>query len=98
MTSQFNLGAPVRDLEEAPSPDSEQVLRPRIEAAIHRTRGAVQERLLAGGFLDSIGAMELVVAIQDDLGVALGEIELSDLATVTTLTTAVAAAVLRSRA
>jgi len=83
---------------QAPSPDSEQVLRPRLEAAIHRTRGAVQDGLLAGGFLDSIGAMELVAAIQDDLGVALGDIELSQLATVTTLTTAVAAAVRRSRA
>jgi len=81
-----------------PSPDSEQVLRPRLEAAIHRTRGAVQEGLLAGGWLDSIGAMELVAAIQDDLGVALGDLELSQLATVTTLTTAVAAAVRRSRA
>ena len=81
----------------APNPDSEQVLRPRLEAAIHRTRGAVQEGLLAGGFLDSIAAMELVAAIQDDLGVALGELELSELATVTTLTTAVAAAVRRSR-
>ena len=82
----------------APSPDSEQVLRPRLEAALHRTRGAVQDGLLAGGFLDSIGAMELVAAIQDDLGVVLGEIELSELATVTTLTAAVAAAVRRSRA
>jgi extradiol dioxygenase family protein len=82
----------------APSPDSEQVLRPRVEAALHRTRGAVQDGLLAGGFLDSIGAMELVAAIQDDLGVALGEIELRELATVTSLTAAVAAAVRRSRA
>ncbi len=77
----------------APAPDSEQVLRPRIEAAIHRIRGAVQEPLLASGFLDSIGAMELVAAIQQDLGVTLAELQLTDLATVTTLVAAVAAAV-----
>jgi extradiol dioxygenase family protein/acyl carrier protein len=76
----------------APVPDRERVLRPRIEAAIHRTRGAVQEELLATGFLDSIGAMELVAAVQQDLGIALGELELRDLATVTTLVAAVAAA------
>jgi uncharacterized protein len=76
----------------APVPDREQVLRPRIEAAIHRTRGSVQEALLATGFLDSIGAMELVAAIQQDLGIALSELQLGDLATVTTLVAAVAAA------
>lgn len=77
----------------APAPDSAQVLRPRIEAAIHRTRGSVQEELLASGFLDSIGAMELVSVIQQDLGAALADLQLSDLATVTTLVAAVAAAV-----
>jgi extradiol dioxygenase family protein len=77
----------------APAADSEQVLRPRIEAAIHRTRGSVQEQLLASGFLDSIGAMELVAAIQHDLGAALSELQITDLATVTTLVAAVAAAV-----
>ncbi len=82
----------------APDPHSAQVLRPRVEAAIHRTRGSVQEGLLTGGFLDSIGAMELVAAIQLDLGVPLGEIELTELATVTTLTDAVAAAVRRHHA
>jgi aryl carrier-like protein len=66
---------------------------PRIEAAIHRIRGAVQEPLLASGFLDSIGAMELVAAIQQDLGVTLAELQLTDLATVTTLVVAVAATV-----
>lgn len=76
----------------APAPDRAQVLRPRIEAAIHRTRGSVQEELLASGFLDSIGAMELVAAVQQDLGLALAELELRDLATVTSLVTAVAAA------
>ena len=76
-----------------PAPDSEHVLRPRIEATIHRTRGSVQEELLASGFLDSIGAMELVAAIQQDLGAALADLQMSDLATVTTLVAAVAAAV-----
>ncbi|HEU4727213.1 MAG TPA: VOC family protein [Kofleriaceae bacterium] len=82
----------------APAPGSDQVLRPRIEAAIHRTRGAVQEQLLASGFIDSIGAMELVTAIQHDLGVALAELQMTDLATVTTLVAAVAAAVRARRA
>jgi extradiol dioxygenase family protein/acyl carrier protein len=81
----------------APAPDSEAVLRPRVEAAIHRTRGAVQEELLVSGFLDSIAAMELVAVLQRELGAALAELQLTDLATVTTLTAAVAAAV-RSQA
>jgi extradiol dioxygenase family protein len=76
----------------APAPDREQVLRPRIEAAVHRTRGSVQEQLLASGFLDSVGAIELVAALQRDLGVALAELQMTDLATVTTLVAAVAAA------
>lgn len=73
-------------------PDREQVLRPRIEAAIHRTRGQVQEQLLVSGFLDSIGGMELVDAVQQDLGIALPELQIGDLATVATLVAAVAAA------
>jgi aryl carrier-like protein len=68
------------------------VLRPRIEAVIHRVRGSVQDGLLASGFIDSIGAMELVAALSQDLGVALDELQLRDLATVTTLAEAVAAA------
>jgi extradiol dioxygenase family protein len=78
--------------DRVPVLDREQVLRPRIEAAIHRTRGAVQEQLLATGFLDSIGAMELVAAIQHDLGIELAELQITDLATVTTLVAAIAAA------
>ena len=74
------------------------VLRPRIEAVIHRVRGSVQDELLASGFVDSIGAMELVAALSQDLGVALDELQLRDLATVTTLAEAVAAAVDRQTA
>ncbi|HWU86409.1 MAG TPA: VOC family protein [Kofleriaceae bacterium] len=80
-----------------PAPDSEQVLRPRVEAALHRVRGGVQEDLLVSGFLDSIGAMELVTAIQQDLGTALSDLQMTDLATMTTLVAAVAGAV-RGRA
>ena len=78
------------------APDRARVLRPRIEAAVHRTRGAVQEELLASGFLDSIAAMELVAAIQDDLGAPLADLQLADLATVTTLVAAVVAALDRA--
>jgi len=76
-----------------PAPDSREVLRPRIEAAVHRTRGAVEEELLASGFLDSVRAMELVAIIQSDLGVSLRDLAMSDLASVTTLVGAVARAV-----
>lgn len=74
-----------------PAPDSEQVLRPRIEAVIHRTRGSVEESLLASGFVDSVGAIELVSALQSDLGITL-DLELRDVATVATLVAAVGAA------
>jgi hypothetical protein len=74
-----------------PAPDSEQVLRPRIEAVIHRTRGSVEESLLASGFVDSVGAIELVSALQGDLGITL-DLELRDVATVATLVAAVGAA------
>jgi extradiol dioxygenase family protein len=73
-----------------PPPDSEQVLRPRIEAVIHRTRGSVEESLLASGFVDSLGAIELVSALQRELGVAL-DLELRDVATVATLVAAIGA-------
>jgi extradiol dioxygenase family protein len=76
-----------------PPPDSDDVLRPRIQAAIHRLRGAVEDDLMASGFLDSIGAIELVAAIQDDLGVPLGALQNTDLASVTTLVSAVGEAV-----
>ncbi|HET9627345.1 MAG TPA: VOC family protein [Kofleriaceae bacterium] len=76
-----------------PPPDAAEVVRPRVEAAIHRVRGAVEEQLIVSGFLDSIGAMELVTALQNDLGVALGDLQKSDLATVTSLVAAVGAAI-----
>lgn len=81
-----------------PPPDSDQVLRPRIQAAIHRVCGSVEEELLASGFLDSVRAMEVVAAIQKDLGISLSDMELSDAATVTTLVQAVQLAVRRQRA
>lgn len=82
----------------APEPSRASVLRPRIEAVIHRVRGSVQDELLASGFIDSIGAMELVAALSQDLGVALDELQLRDLATVAALAEAVAAAVNRQAA
>jgi extradiol dioxygenase family protein len=83
----------------APGPASgASVLRPRIEAVIHRVRGSVQHELLASGFIDSIGAMELVAALSHELGMALDELQLRDLATVTTLAEAVAAAADRQTA
>jgi uncharacterized protein len=81
----------------APAPAAG-VLRPRIEAVIHRVRGSVQDELLASGFIDSIGAMELVAALSADLGVALDELQLRDLATVAALAEAVAAAMDRHTA
>jgi len=74
-----------------PPPDSAPVLRPRIEAVIHRTRGSVEESLLASGFVDSVGAIELVSALQQDLGVPL-DLELRDVATVASLVAALGAA------
>jgi len=75
----------------SPAPDSEQVLRPRIEAVIHRTRGSVEESLLASGFVDSIGAIELVSALQRELGITL-DLQLGDVATVATLVAAIGVA------
>lgn len=76
----------------APAPDSAAVLRPRVEAVLHRIRGAVQEELLVSGFLDSIGAMELVAALRKELGAPLPALEMADLATMTALIDAVSAA------
>jgi uncharacterized protein len=79
-----------------PPPYSAEVVRPRVEAAIHRVRGSVQEELAAAGLLDSIGAMEVVAVLQQDLGVSLAHLKMSDVATVTSLVRAVAAAVRES--
>jgi len=78
-----------------PAQDSDAVLRPRIQAAIHRVRGSVEEALLASGFLDSVGAMEVVAAVQKDLGISLADMQMTDMATVSTLVEAVASAVRR---
>jgi extradiol dioxygenase family protein len=87
------------DAAAAPGPASRaSLLRPRIEAVIHRVRGSVQDELLASGFVDSIGAMELVAALSQDLGVALDELQLRDLATVAALAEAAAAAMDRQTA
>lgn len=86
------------DAAAAPGASRASLLRPRIEAVIHRVRGSVQDELLASGFVDSIGAMELVAAVSQDLGVALDELQLRDLATVTALAEAAAAAVDRQTA
>lgn len=93
----FAIAPPAAAAASGPAPRVS-VLRPRIEAVIHRVRGSVQDELLASGFVDSIGAMELVAALSQDLGVALDELQLRDLATVTTLAEAVAAAVDRQTA
>jgi uncharacterized protein len=77
----------------SPPPDSPQVLRPRIEAAIHRVRGSVEEELLSSGFLDSIGAMEVVAAIQHDLDVSLADMQMRDMASLSSLVKAVSTAV-----
>jgi extradiol dioxygenase family protein/acyl carrier protein len=84
---------PAARMHAVPAPDSAAVLRPRVEAVLHRIRGAVQEELLVSGFLDSIGAMELVAAVQHELGAPLPALQMSDLATMTALVDAVSAAV-----
>ena len=75
-----------------PPPDSPHVIRPRVEAAVHRVRGSVEEQLVASGFLDSIGAMEVVAALQHDLDISLSHLQMRDMATVGSLVKAVAAA------
>jgi hypothetical protein len=80
----------------APPPDSGQVLRPRVEAVIHRLRGSVEDALLASGFIDSIGAIELVSAIQAELGLRL-DLQLRDVATVASLVAAIGAAMRGAR-
>jgi uncharacterized protein len=80
----------------APAPDSEDVLRPRIEATIHRVRGSVEEGLLATGFLDSIAVIELVVELQRDLGIKL-DLQLTDFSSIATLVAAIGAVVRAQR-
>jgi extradiol dioxygenase family protein len=76
-----------------PPPDSPEVLRPRIQAALHRVCGAVEDELMSSGVLDSFRAMELVSVIQDDLGISLDELQKTDLATLADLVGAVGRAV-----
>lgn len=76
-----------------PPPDSDEVLRPRVQAAVHGILGSVEEQLLESGILDSVRAMELVAVIQDELGVSLGHLQKSDMASVTALVRAVGDAV-----
>jgi len=65
------------------APANRDVIRPRIEASIHRICGHVEEQLVAAGLMDSVRAMELVTALQQEFRVALSEATLADMTTVT---------------
>ena len=65
------------------APPNRVVIRPRIEATIHRICGRVEEELAAAGLVDSLKAMELVTALQQDFRITLADATVADLSTVT---------------
>jgi acyl carrier protein len=59
--------------------------RDRVESLIARAFGSVNEDLVASGVVDSVRAMELLVLLEQEFAVRLGNIGMKDLATVTSI-------------
>jgi acyl carrier protein len=57
-------------------------IRTRVEALILGKFGRVESDLTASGIIDSVSAMELLLLLQDEFGVQLSGVTVTDLSTV----------------
>lgn len=74
------------------APDRRVVVRPMIEAEVFRVAGGVAEELVGSGLLDSIKAFELLGRLRQVFGLALGDVTMRELSTVTAIADLVCAA------
>ena len=67
-------------------------IQQRVEAAIRGKFGRVEEELSASGIIDSLGAMELLVLLQDEFQVRLVDVTVKDLSSMTRIVSLIEAA------
>lgn len=73
-----------------------QTIQQRVEAVILGRFGRVEADLSASGLVDSLGAMELLVLLQDELQVRLVDVTVQDLSSVPRIVSLIEAALARS--
>ena len=67
-------------------------IQSRVEAVILGKFGRVEADLNASGIVDSLGAMELLVLLQDEFAVPLKDVTVQDLSTVARIVSVIEAA------
>ena len=67
-------------------------IQSRVEAVILSKFGRVEADLNASGIVDSLGAMELLVLLQDEFAVPLKDVTVQDLSTVARIVSVIEAA------
>ena len=70
-------------------------IQARVEAMILGKFGRVEPELHATGIVDSLGAMELLVLLQDEFRVRLGDVTVKDLSSVARIVSVIATAMAR---
>jgi acyl carrier protein len=77
-----------------PDPAME-TIQQRVEAVILGKFGRVEADLSASGIVDSLGAMELLVLLQDEFRIRLADVTVKDLSTVARIVSLIEAATVR---
>jgi len=77
-----------------PDPGTE-TIQQRVEAVIVGKFGLLEEDLDGSGLVDSLGAIELLLLLQDEFGITLGDATLKDLSSVVRIVSAIEAAMVR---
>ena len=77
-----------------PDPTTE-TIQQRVEAVIVCKFGHLEDDLSASGFVDSLGAIELLFLLQDEFRVNLGDVTLKDLSSVARIVSVIEAAMVR---
>lgn len=81
-----------------PRRDDAENLQDRVVAIVLTWLGGVEEELVAAGLLDSVKAISLALAIEQEFGLPLEEISVDDMVTLSSLTRKICSAMERSNA
>jgi acyl carrier protein len=77
-----------------PDPGTE-TIQQRVEAVIVGKFGLLEEDLDGSGLVDSLGAIELLLLLQDEFGITLSDATLKDLSSVVRIVSVIEAAMVR---
>jgi len=72
-----------------------ETIQQRVEAVIVGKFGLLEEDLDASGLVDSLGAIDLLLLLQDEFGITLGDATLKDLSSVVRIVSVIEAAMVR---